>query len=393
MSPTTNPNGMTTRDSLKRPLAEIDVMSPASKKRWVTLNEADDQRIEEIKPLIPPAILMEDIPLSAEALRTVKEGRLAAQKILDGGDDRLIVIVGPCSIHDPEAAIEYAQQLKKIQQETSNDLHIIMRVYFEKPRTTVGWKGLINDPDLTGTFQINKGLRKARKLLLQINEMGIPCGVEFLDVITPQYIADLVTWGAIGARTTESQVHRELSSGLSCPVGFKNGTSGDVQIAIDAIRSAKNPHHFLSVTKQGLAAIVCTNGNPYCHVILRGGSDGPNYERTHVRAVEERLTKVGLPHNIIIDCSHGNSRKLHKNQPVVTHEIALQVADGSFSVKGVMIESNINEGRQDLPKEGPKSLKHGVSITDACVSFEQTIPMLQELAGSVQKRRDVALKQ
>eukprot|EP00128_Syssomonas_multiformis_P004592 Colp12_sorted_trinity150504_noHs@31154 len=353
----------------------------------VSLNETDDVRIDSIGPLIPPQILMEDVPLTEAATQVVERNRREIAAILDGIDDRLIVVVGPCSIHDVDAALEYARLLKKEADRYKEDLLIIMRVYFEKPRTTVGWKGLINDPNLDGTFKINVGLKVARKLLVDVNELGIGCAVEFLDTLTPQFIGDLVAWGAIGARTTESQVHRELASGLSCPVGFKNGTEGSVQVAVDAVKASRSAHRFLSVTKQGLAAIVTTKGNPYCHVILRGGASGPNYERTHIEAALERLAASKVRSSIMVDCSHGNSRKQHKNQAKVSHDVALQIADGNKSLIGLMIESNLKEGRQDIPAEGPSGLKYGVSITDACVSFEDTIPMLEELAHAVQTRR------
>ncbi|KAJ1968494.1 hypothetical protein H4R35_006413, partial [Dimargaris xerosporica] len=280
------------------------------------LNELDDTNIATTRPLIPPQILMEDQPLSVEAAVTILKGRHGAENIIAGKDDRLIVIVGPCSIHDVEAAKEYAQKLKAYAADAEADLHIIMRVYFEKPRTTVGWKGLINDPNLDGSFAINKGLRTARQLLLDINGIGVPAGVEFLDVISPQYIGDLVSWGAIGARTTESQVHRELASGVSVPVGFKNGTDGGCKIAIDAIKAANSGHHFLSVTKQGLSAIVETKGNKHCHIILRGGNDGPNYDEPQVAAVAQQLQAAKLPKRIMIDCSHGNSNKQYQRQPI-----------------------------------------------------------------------------
>src|SRR4051812_34030696 len=277
----------------------------------------DDVRIDTLKPLLPPAILMEEIPLGEEALRTVVGSRAEVANIIDGKDDRLVVVVGPCSIHDPEAGLEYARRLRGLMPKLSADLKLVMRTYFEKPRTTVGWKGLINDPKLDGSFAINQGLRVARTFLRDVVELGVPTALEFLDPITPQFMADLVTWGAIGARTTESQVHRELASGLSMPVGFKNGTSGTVQIAADAVRSAAQPHHFLSVTKQGLAAIVATRGNPHCHVILRGGSSGPNYSAEHVASVTATLEKAKLRPTLMVDCSHANSGKDHRKQPAV----------------------------------------------------------------------------
>ncbi|KAJ3115187.1 hypothetical protein HK098_007039 [Nowakowskiella sp. JEL0407] len=363
-----------------------------SAKHYDALNDLDDKRISEIKPLIPPAILMEDIPLSVHAHQTVSKARAEAAAIISGSsDDRLLVIVGPCSIHDPEAAKAYAAKLAVYASQAAADLSIIMRVYFEKPRTTVGWKGLINDPFLDGTFAVNKGLRIARQLLLDINEMGVPTGCEFLDTVTAQYIGDLVSWGAIGARTTESQVHRELASGLSVPVGFKNGTDGNVRVAIDAIRAARAGHHFLSVTKQGITAIVATTGNSDCHVILRGGKE-PNYSKQYVKAAADMLKDAKLPAKVMIDCSHGNSSKDHKRQGVVAQDIANQLADKSAdstgnNIFGVMIESHINEGRQNIPSEGPKALKYGVSITDACIGWEDTIKVLDALREGVRARR------
>ncbi|CAB4385295.1 unnamed protein product [Rhizophagus irregularis] len=352
------------------------------------LNELDDKRIKQIKPLIPPQILMEDLPLTIQAAQSVIIGRATAEAIIKGQDDRLIVIVGPCSVHDVRAAIEYAGRLKAYASEAS-ELFIIMRVYFEKPRTTVGWKGLINDPHLNNSFQINKGLRIARNLLLEINKIGIPCGCEFLDTITPQYIADLVSWGAIGARTTESQVHRELASGLSVPVGFKNGTDGNIGIAVDAIKAARSGHHFLSVTKQGLSAIVETDGNESCHVILRGGAQGPNYSAEHVQNVVQKLESEKLPARIMIDCSHGNSSKVFSRQVDVAKDIAEQLKSSptGHNIVGVMIESHLKEGRQDLPVEGPSNLVYGQSITDACISWETTIQVLDLLREGVRARR------
>lgn len=358
-------------------------------------NELDDVRIKRIKPVIPPQILMEDIALSPNALETVKSARIQAENIIKMNDDRLLCIVGPCSIHDVAAAKEYAEKLKAYAETVKEDLHIIMRVYFEKPRTTVGWKGLINDPNLDGSFAINKGLRTARQLLLDLNDMGIPAAVEFLDTISPQYLGDLVSWGAIGARTTESQIHRELASGLSVPVGFKNGTDGNINVAIDALRAASAAHNFLSVTKQGLSAIVETTGNDSCHVILRGGNAGPNFDSTHVRQCGEALLKAGLKPSIMIDCSHGNSSKQHKRQIVVAQDIVNQlsipssaalVSSGEF-VSGVMIESHLVEGRQNLTAEGPSKLVYGQSITDACISWDDTVEVLNNLAAGVRARR------
>ncbi|CAG8465219.1 9240_t:CDS:10 [Dentiscutata heterogama] len=352
------------------------------------LNELDDKRIKQIKPLIPPQILMEDLPLTLKAAQTVILGRSSAEAIIKGLDDRLLVIVGPCSVHDVRAAIEYAEKLKTYATEASNELMIIMRVYFEKPRTTVGWKGLINDPFLNNSFQINKGLRISRNLLMEINELGLPCGSEFLDTITPQYIADLVSWGAIGARTTESQVHRELASGLSVPVGFKNGTDGNIGIAIDAIKSASSKHHFLSVTKQGLSAIVATEGNDSCHIILRGGAKGPNYSAEHVLDAAKKLEAARLPPRIMIDCSHGNSQKVFSRQVDVINDIAEQLKGQSGNnIVGIMLESHLKEGRQDLPMEGPSGLVYGQSITDACIGWETTTKVLDVLREAVIARR------
>ncbi|CAG8449238.1 10368_t:CDS:10 [Ambispora leptoticha] len=347
----------------------------------------EDLRVVGYDPLIQPQLLQMEIPLSKTSRKVVLLSRQQAAKILKGLDDRLIVIVGPCSIHNVEAAKEYALRLESVASRLKNDLLIIMRAYFEKPRTTVGWKGLINDPFIDSSFQINKGLRIARKLLCDITESGLPVGCELLDTISPQYLADLVSWGAIGARTTESQLHRELASGVSFPLGFKNGTDGSVGIAIDAIKSASHPHHFLGVTKQGLAAITKTKGNDLCHIILRGSNSGPNYKKQYIEAAKESLQKVKLPELIMIDCSHGNSSKKHTNQPIVNADIANQVASGEDAIIGVMIESNLVEGRQDVPKEGPSALKYGQSITDACVSWEDTVPMLEELAKAVRERR------
>jgi len=349
------------------------------------LRATDDLRIEQIRPLIPPAILMENLPLSEQASTTVAESREAVARILRQQDDRLVVVVGPCSIHDVAAAREYARGLRALAAELADALFVVMRVYFEKPRTTVGWKGLINDPHLDGTFKVNEGLGLARSLLLDLAEMGLPAGCEFLDTITPQYIADLVSWGAIGARTTESQVHRELASGLSVPVGFKNGTDGNVQIAIDAIQAASHPHQFLSVTKQGLSAIVATRGNPDCHLILRGGSGQPNYEAASVARAVEALEKAKLPPRLMVDCSHGNSRKDPARQPAVAHDLAEQVRRDGRALAGVMIESHLVGGRQD-PVAG-KPLTYGQSITDACLSWGDTVPVLRDLADAVRARR------
>ncbi|HTA92730.1 MAG TPA: 3-deoxy-7-phosphoheptulonate synthase [Polyangiaceae bacterium] len=345
----------------------------------------DDVRIDSLRPLIPPAILMEELPVGETETKLISEARQEVARIVTGEDDRLVVVVGPCSIHDPDAGLEYATRLKPVAQALSADLKIVMRTYFEKPRTTVGWKGLINDPKLDGSFSINQGLRVARKFLLDVVELGMPTGTEFLDPISPQFMADLVAWGAIGARTTESQVHRELASGLSMPVGFKNGTSGNVQIAVDAVRSSAEPHRFLSVTKQGLAAIVATRGNKHCHVILRGGRSGPNYSPESVAEAAQALSKAALRPALMVDCSHANSQKDHKNQVKVAESLGAQVSGGSRGVFGVMIESNLVEGRQDVTPG--QSLTRGQSITDACLGFDQTLPVLELLASAVRARR------
>ncbi len=344
---------------------------------------SDDVRIKAVRLLIPPSDLMDELPASPEATRLVLDTRHQAESIIRGHDDRLLVIVGPCSIHDSVAAIEYGRHLASAR--FHNDLLLVMRVYFEKPRTTVGWKGLINDPGMDDTFDINRGLKASRKLLLDLLDLGVPAGCEFLETISPQFIADLVSWGAIGARTTESQVHRELASGISAPVGFKNGTTGNVQIAIDALKAARMPHHFLSVTKSGASAIVSTRGNDACHVILRGAASGPNYEAKSIAGVVARLEEAGLPPFVMVDCSHGNSRKDHRNQPLVAEDLGRQIASGSRAIAAVMIESNLVEGRQDVVPG--RELVHGQSITDACVSWETTETMLEGLAHAVQKRR------
>jgi 3-deoxy-7-phosphoheptulonate synthase len=346
--------------------------------------KTDDLRIIEIKELLPPSHVLREFPITDRAAKTVFDARQAIHRILHGADDRLLVITGPCSIHDVRAAEEYATNLKEVKDELAGELLVLMRVYFEKPRTTVGWKGLINDPNLDGSFNINQGLRIGRELLLELNEMGIPAGCEFLDMITPQYIADLVAWGAIGARTTESQVHRELASGLSCPVGFKNGTDGNVKIALDAIRAAHAPHHFLSVTKGGHSAIVSTTGNEDCHVILRGGSH-PNYDAQSVDRAGRDLAAAGIPARIMIDFSHGNSDKDPLKQVDVGREVAAQIAGGDARIFGVMIESHLKSGRQDLLPG--KELIYGLSITDPCVGWEETKGLLQILAESVRQRR------
>ncbi len=352
----------------------------------------DDLRIEHLRPLIPPAILLEELPITEEASTVVTEARDAATRILRGDDDRLLVVVGPCSIHDPEAARDYARRLRQAAAPLADDLLVVMRVYFEKPRTTVGWKGLINDPYMDGSFAINQGLRIARGLLLDLANMGVPAGCEFLDTITPQFFADLVSWGAIGARTTESQVHRELASGLSLPVGFKNGTDGNVQIAADAVRAAGHPHRFLSVTKQSIAAIVATRGNDACHVILRGSTSGPNFDRASVEAASTLMRDQRLPARLMIDCSHGNSQKDHTRQAQVAQAIADQVAAGAQDIFGVMLESHLVAGRQDADaaRASGHGLTYGQSITDACLGFSETVPVLEALAASVRARRRAA---
>ena len=348
------------------------------------LHKTDDLRIKEIKELVPPSHLLREFPVSEQAAKTVFETRRAIHRILHGADDRLLVITGPCSIHDVKAAKDYAGRLKEAKDQFANDLLVVMRVYFEKPRTTVGWKGLINDPRLDGSFRINEGLRIARELLLDLNEMGMPVGCEFLDMITPQYIADLVAWGAIGARTTESQIHRELASGLSCPVGFKNGTDGNIRIALDAIRAAQAPHHFLSVTKGGHSAIVSTTGNEDCHIILRGGKQ-PNYDAASVDAAAKGLAEAGIPGRLMIDFSHGNSSKKAEKQVEVGRDVARQIAAGQDRIFGVMAESHLKAGRQDLVPG--KELVYGQSITDGCLGWEESRGLLETLADAVCKRR------
>jgi 3-deoxy-7-phosphoheptulonate synthase len=346
--------------------------------------KVDDVRIREIKELAPPAHLLREYPCSEKTEALAYHTREAIHRILHGSDDRMLVIIGPCSIHDPKAALEYARRLVQVKEEIEQDLVVVMRVYFEKPRTTVGWKGLVNDPNLDGSYQINKGLRLARQLLMDINEIGLPAGTEFLDMISPQYYADLVSWGAIGARTTESQVHRELASGLSCPVGFKNGTDGNVRIAVDALKAARTPHHFLSVTKAGHSAIVSTNGNEDCHIILRGGKH-PNYDAASVDAAARELGAAGLEQRLMIDCSHSNSQKMYQRQIDVAREIARQVAAGEERIMGLMVESHLRAGRQDLVPG--KELAYGLSITDPCIGWEDSVPLLKNVAEAVRKRR------
>jgi 3-deoxy-7-phosphoheptulonate synthase len=344
----------------------------------------DDVRIQEIKELIPPAHVLREFPATPRAAEVAFETRQAIHRVLYGADDRLLVIIGPCSIHDVDAALEYAGKLKPEADRYKDDLLVVMRVYFEKPRTTVGWKGLINDPYLDNSFRINEGVRLARKLLWEINEMGLPAGTEFLDMITPQYLADLISWGAIGARTTESQVHRELASGLSCPVGFKNGTDGNVKIAVDAIKAAQSPHHFLSVTKAGHSAIVSTRGNEDCHVILRGGKS-TNYDAASVDVACRELAASGVPGKVMIDFSHANSSKQHRRQIDVARDVGGQMAGGDDRIIGVMVESHLKEGRQDLMPG--RELEYGKSITDACLGWEDSVTVLEILSDAVRQRR------
>jgi 3-deoxy-7-phosphoheptulonate synthase len=348
------------------------------------MQKTDDLRIKEIKELVPPAHVLREYPISEPAAQLTYDTRQAVHRILHGADDRLLVIMGPCSIHDVKAAKEYAGKLKEAKDRLAEDLLVVMRVYFEKPRTTIGWKGLINDPRLDGSFSINEGIRIARGLLLDINDRGVPAGCEFLDMITPQYIADLVSWGAIGARTTESQIHRELASGLSCPVGFKNGTDGNIRIAVDAIRAAQAPHHFLSVTKAGHSAIVSTAGNEDCHIILRGGKQ-PNYDAASVDAAATGLAEAGLAQRLMVDFSHANSSKNPQQQVDVGQDVARQIADGEDRIFGVMVESHLKAGRQDLLPGKP--LVYGQSITDGCIGWEDGRKLLDSLAEAVRRRR------
>ncbi|MDD4906858.1 MAG: 3-deoxy-7-phosphoheptulonate synthase [Methylobacter tundripaludum] len=352
-----------------------------------TKYNTDDLRICGTKEVIAPVQVHTEMPISEAAAQTTALARQDIHKILAGLDDRLVVVVGPCSIHDPIAAHEYARLLKVIKDELEDDLVIVMRVYFEKPRTTVGWKGLINDPDLDSSFNINKGLRIARRLLLDINEVGVPAATEYLDLITPQYVSDLIAWGAIGARTTESQGHRELASGVSCPIGFKNSTDGTIKIAIDAIGAAMSPHHFISLNKAGHSAIFSTTGNEDVHIILRGGNDRPNYDAVSVEQVAEGLVNAELKPNIMIDFSHANSLKQCQRQLIVGDDVAQQITNGDHRIMGVMIESHLKAGSQKVVEGQP--LVYGQSITDACLSWDDTVPLLRELAQAVQKRRTV----
>ena len=351
------------------------------------MKRTDDLRIAQTKELISPVHIHEQFPLTDKAADTTAQARSEIEAVMAGEDDRLVAIVGPCSIHDPDAALEYAGRLAELKQELQDELVIVMRVYFEKPRTTVGWKGLINDPDLNSSFSVNKGLGIARNLLLSINDLGVPAGCEYLDLITPQYTGDIVSWGAIGARTTESQCHRELASGLSCPVGFKNGTDGNLKIAVDAIGAASNPHHFLSVTKEGRTAIVASTGNQFTHVILRGGSDEPNYAKEFVDQAASMLEAAGLRPNIMIDFSHANSYKQFSKQRVVCEDVCHQIEQGENRVFGVMIESNLVEGKQKVVEGQP--LVYGQSITDGCIGWQETEDLCRNLANAVRSRRAV----
>ncbi|MDQ6978961.1 MAG: 3-deoxy-7-phosphoheptulonate synthase [Mariprofundaceae bacterium] len=347
--------------------------------------KTDDLRITGIKEVVKPEQVHAELPVTEAASRTVFGARSDTHRILQGEDDRLLVVVGPCSVHDVNAALEYAERLKGVRQQYADSLHIVMRIYFEKPRTRVGWKGLINDPYLNHTFEINDGIRMARKLLLDVSDRGVPAGTEFLDLITPQYVADLVSWGAIGARTTESQGHRELASGLSCPMGFKNGTDGGFRVAVDAIRAAEQGHHFLSLTKDGRSAIFSTAGNDDCHLILRGGSSAPNYSREHVQVALADLAEAQVKTGIMIDCSHANSNKNFRRQPEVARDVAQQISVGNKGIMGLMIESHLNEGQQSVGSID--TLAYGVSVTDACVGWADTLTMLEMLAESVAQRR------
>jgi len=345
----------------------------------------DDLRITGLREVSSPLEIHSEFPITDMAAETIYNTRQAVHRILHGEDDRLLVITGPCSIHDTKAALEYAELVKKARAAFGDDLLIIMRVYFEKPRTTVGWKGLINDPHLDGSFAINDGIRKARGLLLDVNNMGVPAGTEFLDLISPQYVADLVSWGAIGARTTESQGHRELASGISCPIGFKNSTNGGYGIAIDAIGAASHPHHFLSVTKEGKSAIFSTAGNDDCHIILRGGDNNTNYDAESVAEATSKLEAANITSGVMIDFSHANSLKQHERQIIVGNDVAKQISAGNNNINGVMIESHLNEGRQN--NDADHELSYGVSITDACINWAETEPLLKTLALAVQERR------
>lgn len=351
-----------------------------------TQHNTDDIRIDEIRQLLPPSLLLSELPILESSAQLINSTRSDIDNVLNGLSDKLLVVVGPCSIHDQKAAIEYADHVRKWISKYSNDLLIVMRVYFEKPRTTVGWKGLINDPSLDNSFDINNGLKIARSLLSEINEMGVPAGTEFLDAISPQYYADLISWGAIGARTTESQIHRELASGLSMPIGFKNGTGGSIKIAVDGIKAASQPHHFLSVTKQGVSGIVKTRGNKSCHIILRGSSNGPNCDSDSINETSKLLKDNDLPGQLMVDCSHGNSLKDYKRQVSVAENLSEQISNGSTDIASVMIESNLVEGNQKI-SSNLSDLVYGQSVTDSCVGLEDTEKILSMFADAVQKRR------
>ena len=351
-----------------------------------TQHNTDDIRIDEIRQLLPPSLLLSELPILDSSAQLINSTRSDIDNVLNGLSDKLLVVVGPCSIHDQKAAIEYADHVRKWISKYSNDLLIVMRVYFEKPRTTVGWKGLINDPSLDNSFDINNGLKIARSLLSEINEMGVPAGTEFLDAISPQYYADLISWGAIGARTTESQIHRELASGLSMPIGFKNGTGGSIKIAVDGIKAASQPHHFLSVTKQGVSGIVKTRGNKSCHIILRGSSNGPNCDSDSINETSSLLKDNDLPGQLMVDCSHGNSLKDYKRQVSVAENLSEQISNGSTDIASVMIESNLVEGNQKI-SSNLSDLVYGQSVTDSCVGLEDTEKILSMFADAVQKRR------
>ena len=351
-----------------------------------TQHNTDDIRIDEIRQLLPPSLLLSELPILDSSAQLINSTRSDIDNVLNGLSDKLLVVVGPCSIHDQKAAIEYADHVRKWISKYSKDLLIVMRVYFEKPRTTVGWKGLINDPSLDNSFDINNGLKIARSLLSEINEMGVPAGTEFLDAISPQYYADLISWGAIGARTTESQIHRELASGLSMPIGFKNGTGGSIKIAVDGIKAASQPHHFLSVTKQGVSGIVKTRGNKSCHIILRGSSNGPNCDSDSINETSRLLKDNDLPGQLMVDCSHGNSLKDYKRQVSVAENLSEQISNGSTDIASVMIESNLVEGNQKI-SSNLSDLVYGQSVTDSCVGLEDTEKILSMFADAVQKRR------
>lgn len=347
--------------------------------------QTKDLRIDNIRPLVPPAILLEEFPLPEKGAMLITNARKTIKNILDKKDDRLLVVIGPCSIHDTEAALDYANKLKKLAGKVSKDVFIVMRVYFEKPRSTIGWKGLLNDPFMDNTCAVNQGLRIGRKLLLDITQIGLPIGCEFLDPITPQFFADVVSWSCIGARTTESQVHRNLASGLSMPVGFKNGTRGGIKMAVDAITAASYSHSFLSVTEQGIAAIVTTKGNEDCHIILRGGEDGPNYDEDSINKTIALLSHAKLPGRVMIDTSHGNSNKDYKRQPIVAGAIAEQISQGKKEIIGIISESFLKDGNQKLGRK--EDLEYGVSVTDSCMGWEMTIPVVEQLAKAVRERR------